>query len=240
MRSRCFATDRSSKRFSATRTAAASWSRTTQRTCDRQLVADWWAARDPEGAVMIAYRRADVVDLNGQARALMRAAGALGEPELRVAGGSFAVGDRVALRRNDARLTVANGDRGTVRAVDPAAGSLDVDVGGRQVRLDNAYIARSNQRNGPSVAHGYAITGHSAQGMTCREAFVLAPGPVSREWGYTALSRGREANRLYTAAGEPDERAEYAPAGPVTRCPSRSGVRVQSLGGPDARERLRP
>ena len=52
----------------------------------RQLVADWWAARDPEGAVMIAYRRADVVDLNGRARALMRAAGALGETELRLAG----------------------------------------------------------------------------------------------------------------------------------------------------------
>jgi conjugative relaxase-like TrwC/TraI family protein len=179
----------------------------------RQLVADWWAARDPEGAVMIAYRRTDVVDLNGRARALMCAAGALGESELRLPIGSFAVGDRVVVRRNDLRLTVANGDRGTVLDVDPAAGSLDVDIGGRHVRLDSAYLARSNQRNGPSLAHGYAITCHSAQGMTCREAFVLALGPVSREWGYTALSRGREANRLYAIVDEPDERAEYAPAG---------------------------
>jgi hypothetical protein len=178
----------------------------------RQLVADWWAARDPEGAVMIAYKRADVVDLNGRARALKRSAGALGESELRLPIGSFAVGDRVVVRRNDLRLTVANGDRGTVLAVDPAAG-LEVDIGGRHVRLDSAYLARSNQRNGPSLAHGYAITGHSAQGMTCREAFVLALGPVSREWAYTALSRGREANRLYAIADEPDERAEYAPAG---------------------------
>ncbi len=162
---------------------------------------------------MIAFRRADVVDLNGRSRALMRAAGALGETELRLPGGSFAVGDRVVIRRNDLRLTVANGDRGRVLAVDPAAGSLDVDVGGRHIRLDEAYLARSNQRNGPSLAHGYAITGHSAQGMTCRVAFVLALGPVSREWGYTALSRGREANRLYAITGEPDERAEYAPAG---------------------------
>ncbi len=66
-------------------------------------------------------------------------------------------------------------------------------------------------RSGPSLAHGYAITGHSAQGMTCREAFVLAIGPVSREWGYTALSRGSEANRLYAVARESDERSEYAP-----------------------------
>ena len=48
--------------------------------------------------------------------------------------------------------------------------------------------------------------------MTCREAFVLALGPISREWGYTALSRGREANRLYAVTGDLDERAEYAPA----------------------------
>ncbi len=177
----------------------------------RQLVADWWSARDPEGAVMIAYRRADVVDLNGRARALMRAAGALGETELRLPGGAFAVNDRVTLRRNDPRLGVSNGDRGIVLAIDPAAHSVDVDVGGQLVQLDSAYLARTNSRNGPSLAHGYAITGHAAQGMTCRETFVLALGPLSREWGYTALSRGREANRLYAAASEPDERSEYAP-----------------------------
>ncbi len=48
----------------------------------RRVVADWWGERDPERAVMIAFRRADVADLNGRARALMRAAGALGEQEL--------------------------------------------------------------------------------------------------------------------------------------------------------------
>ena len=46
----------------------------------QQLVADWWAARDPDQSVMIAHRRIDVADLNGRARALMRAAGVLGEP----------------------------------------------------------------------------------------------------------------------------------------------------------------
>ena len=176
----------------------------------RQLVTDWWAARDPDRAVMIAYRRVDVLDLNGRARELMRAAGALGVTELRLPGGSFAVGDRVLLRRNDLRLGVSNGDRGTILAVDPAARALDVDVGGRRVLLGSAYLERAT-RNGSSLAHGYAITGHSAQGMTCRKTFVLALGPVSREWGYTALSRGSEANRLYAVAGESDERSEYAP-----------------------------
>ena len=50
----------------------------------RRLVADWWGAGDPDGAVMIAHRRRDVADLNGRAHALMRAAGALGGDELAV------------------------------------------------------------------------------------------------------------------------------------------------------------
>ncbi len=86
----------------------------------RRVVADWWDERDPDRAVMIAFRRVDVADLNGRARALMRAAGALGEQELALAGGAFAVGDRVVLRRNDRRLGVANGERGVVAAVEPS------------------------------------------------------------------------------------------------------------------------
>ena len=48
----------------------------------RRLVADWWRAGDPDGAVMIAHRRRDVADLNGRAHALMREAGALGGEEI--------------------------------------------------------------------------------------------------------------------------------------------------------------
>jgi hypothetical protein len=43
-----------------------------------------------------------------------------------------------------------------------------------------------------------------------RPAFVLVTSEASREWCYTALSRGREANRIYAAVPE-DERLEYAP-----------------------------
>ena len=78
----------------------------------RRLVADWWRAGDPDDAVTIAHRRRDVADLNGRAHEVMRAAGALAGPscgrDVRVA-----VGDRVLLRRNDRRLGVVNGDRGT-------------------------------------------------------------------------------------------------------------------------------
>ena len=165
---------------------------------------------------MIAFRRADVADLNGRARALMRASGELGEREVVLPGGTFALGDRVMLRRNDRRLGVTNGDRGVVVEVDARARSVDVDVGGRRLRLDGAYLGRTSERTGPSVMHGYAITGHSAQGLTCDRAFVLVTSEASREWCYTALSRGRISNRLYAVAPEMAERAEYAPGAEPT------------------------
>ena len=43
--------------------------------------------RDPDGCVMIAHYRADVAELNGRARAVMRATGRLGADELVAAGG---------------------------------------------------------------------------------------------------------------------------------------------------------
>jgi hypothetical protein len=63
--------------------------------------------------------------------------------------------------------------------------------------------------------HGYAITCHVAQGLTVDRAFVLADHDLSRESGYTALSRGRHANYLYATRELDDPRAEIAPAAPV-------------------------
>jgi ATP-dependent exoDNAse (exonuclease V) alpha subunit len=135
----------------------------------------------------------------------------LGETEIALAGGSFAAGDRVMLRRNDRRLGVANGDRGIVDHVDRDAGAIDVQLAGRRVRLDAEYVERTSDRAGDALAHGYAITGHSAQGLTCDEAFVLVSDGASREWAYTALSRGRRSNRLYAVERELDDRGEFAP-----------------------------
>ena len=67
--------------------------------------------------------------------------------------------------------------------------------------------------------HGYAITGHIAQGLTVDQAFVLGGEGIDREWAYVALSRGRHSNRLYLAAAFDDDRAEYAPARPPTTDP---------------------
>jgi conjugative relaxase-like TrwC/TraI family protein len=171
-----------------------------------QLVQDWWRAGGPDGSVVLAYRRDDVADLNRRARQLLAAAGGLAGPELELGARRFAAGDRVLLRSSDRRLEVANGDRGTVTAVDPKRHTLTVRLRERDVVLPRSYLEQ-----GRSLQHGYAMTGHAAQGLTVDRAYVLATEDAGREWLYMALSRGRHDNRLYGAAPALHERAEFAP-----------------------------
>ncbi|MGH2996483.1 MAG: ATP-dependent DNA helicase, partial [Gaiellaceae bacterium] len=184
-----------------------------------QLVADWWqsACTDLRGSVMIAYRRADVAELNSVARTLLDREGRLGRERLELGNGTeLASGDRVLCTRNDRRLDVANGSRGTVVAIDRNRRSIVLELDGhRQLTLPAAYLDAGH------VTHAYALTGHKTQGLTVERAFVLADGQGAlREWGYVALSRSREQTRLYTLANQlepdaPPHRPE--PAGPVDR-----------------------
>ncbi len=182
-----------------------------------RLIEDWWhATQDPNGeeAVMIAARRDDVADLNTRARARMRAGEHLGDTELNVDGRVFAVGDRVVALRNARRLDVLNGTRATITAVNLEHRSLTVQTtDGRTFELPASYLHARTDRGGPTLDHGYAITGHKAQGMTTGRAFVLGSEELYREWGYVALSRGRTSNHLYLTAPTND-RDEIAPAEP--------------------------
>lgn len=174
-----------------------------------KVVADWWSAGAPERSIMLAYRRADVGELNRRARELMLAGRLVSGPELLVNGMPFAAGDRVLLRRNDRRLGVANGDRALVAAVDVDRHLLVVRVGERELVLGRDYLNRPGR---PTLQHGCAMTGHAAQGLTVVRAFVLATEETSREWLYMAMSRGRLENRLYGATAALRERDEIAPA----------------------------
>jgi conjugative relaxase-like TrwC/TraI family protein len=184
-----------------------------------QLLVDWWqAARtEPASSVMIAYRRADVAELNAVARALLEREGELGRERLRLGDGTdLAAGDRILCTRNDRRLTVANGSRGTVIGVESRRRELVVDLDdGRRVTLPAHYLDAGH------VAHAYALTGHKTQGLTVERAFVLADDQGAlKEWGYVTLSRAREQTRLYTIESElepdaPPHRPE--PDGPVDR-----------------------
>jgi Ti-type conjugative transfer relaxase TraA len=167
-----------------------------------QLVRDWWqAARrgGVEGALMLAHRRADVRDLNDRARALMHAAGRLGDEEIAVGDRRFAVGDRVLATRNDRRLRVANGQRCTVEQLDAEQRALTVTLdSGSSVLVDAGYLEHGH------LDHGYAATVHTAQGATVDAAFVLGSDDLYREWGYTALTRHRDEARFYVVAATSD------------------------------------
>jgi conjugative relaxase-like TrwC/TraI family protein len=211
-----------------------------------QLVADWWRAarEDPAGCMMIAYRRADVAELNAVARTLLDREGRLGRERLRLANGiELAAGDRVVCTRNDRRLGVANGTRGTVVDVDDKRQAivLELDHQGR-VELPAAYLDAGH------VSHAYALTGHKTQGLTLEQAFVLATGRGQlKEWGYVALSRSRRPARLYTTAIElepdaPPQRPEHD--GPLDRLanaftrPAAERLGIEAASGRSDRDRL--
>jgi ATP-dependent exoDNAse (exonuclease V) alpha subunit len=160
-----------------------------------RLLTDWWehAQLDPAANVMIALKRRDVSILNSLGRALMDRTGRLGTDRLVAGDREFAVGDRIVCVRNNDLLGVLNGTRGTVRSVDQARRTLVVTPdGGTDVLLSSRYIEDGHLR------HGYALTGHSAQGATVARAFVLSETDRAlKEWGYVGLSRATTATHVY-------------------------------------------
>jgi ATP-dependent exoDNAse (exonuclease V) alpha subunit len=177
------------------------------------LIDDWWSAGDHDHSLIIARTRSDVAELNRLARRRMAAAGALGSDEVPLFGQRFAAGDPVVIRRNDLGAGLHNGDRCRVIGVDARRLRMVVTADGRRdpIELDARFLLHRTERGDPPIAHGYAVTGHIAQGMTVDRTFVLAGPRISREWAYAALSRGRAENRIYAAGRDEQGRDEFAP-----------------------------
>ena len=142
--------------------------------------------------------------LNRAARELRRDLGALGE-ERTYDDLQLAVGDRVICRRNDRKLDVDNGMRGTVRHLDSDRVVIDTDSGLMR-ELPGDYAAEH-------LEHAYALTGHGMQGGTVEAATVVAtPHDLTAGWSYTALSRARGHTRLLIyEESYAEERSEFAP-----------------------------
>jgi ATP-dependent exoDNAse (exonuclease V) alpha subunit len=181
----------------------------------RRVVADWYAAGNPATGVMIAHSRRDVAELNGRARARMRADGRLGDQQLYLPAGAFSTGDQVVVKLNDSRLGVRNSDRGVIACVDLAAHTLDVRLSNATVRLPRSFLEGTTSRGEPTLVHGYAITAYVSQGMTCDRAYAFARDDAYREWAYTTMTRARSASRLYVVAERTAHRDEFAPTEPA-------------------------
>ena len=204
----CAAATRHALSTPTRRTTRSTWP-TTTKTPTRAIVEDWAAAYGSgERVLMLATRRADVDRLNALARRHLRHTGQLAGPVLEESGRQFQAGDRVMLRRNDARLNVCNGQTGAVVSVDRAAKSLIVAFDDGACRaVPHNYIAAGG------VDHGYATTIHKAQGLTVDRCLVLADELIYRESAYVALSRGRARNQLYVVNDGID--VEHSAHGPT-------------------------
>ncbi len=168
-----------------------------------RLVTDWWgtAKENLSGSLMIALRRDDVADLNHRARTKMLAAGRLTGPTITTGSGiELQAGDRIVCLRNDRRLGVVNGTRATITRTAPTRRTVEaVDDRGVRLLLPASYLDAGH------VAHGYAITRHKAQGLTCDHTYTLGTDTLYREWGYVAMSRGRITNQLYHGPTDRDD-----------------------------------
>jgi ATP-dependent exoDNAse (exonuclease V) alpha subunit len=175
------------------------------------MVTAWWTDRESGiESVMLAYRRADIRELNQLARIRMSVAGILTGPECAVSVGhqhttGFRAGDKVLLRRNHYPLQIHNGDRGVVAHVDPEAGTVTVQIDrtNATVTLPRRYLDTGG------LDHGYAVTIHASQGITVSRSHVLGNDALFFEAGLVALSRHRDTCHLHVTEGiDVDERTD--------------------------------
>ncbi len=89
------------------------------------------------------------------------------------------------------------------------------------------------------LEHGYALTGHAAQGASVERAFVLvrAEGALA-EWGYVAASRARAETRLYAVGPELAADAALARDDPEPTTRRLAGALSRTAAEPPALERL--
>jgi ATP-dependent exoDNAse (exonuclease V) alpha subunit len=175
----------------------------------RERMAHDWYAEHATGrhAVILALHRHDVADLNQRARLLLAANGHLGSAVLEAGDLELRVGDRVLALRNDRRIGLVNGTQGTVVGGTDHAVEIETSDGGHII-VPREYVTAGH------LSHGYAMTVHKSQGMTCDVALVLGDNTLHREAGYTSITRGRHRNHVYALAaiepGEPTADLQHA------------------------------
>ena len=162
------------------------------------MVRDWWHHReDGDNALMMAGRNSDVDDLNRRARGYLATNHQLHGETLIVNDRPFQIGDTVVCLHNDHRRKIRNGMIGEIVTVDHDARSVLIDTTEGLRRLPEEYLDEGWMR------HGYAVTVHKAQGLTCEHGLLLASDEMHHEMGYVGLSRGTNSNLIYAVSDDP-------------------------------------
>jgi exodeoxyribonuclease V alpha subunit len=191
------------------------------------------------GDLVVADTREQVADLNAAIRDSRQGDENAGAGIITAAGDRIGLGDRVATRRNDPELQVANRQTWTVAGIGPN-GSLTLQGRGRDREIPPEYARRF-------VELAYATTVHGAQGSTVRNAHVAIGDHTGAASAYVALTRGRESNLAHLVAENLEEartqwievfsrdRADLGPA----HARRRAVVAIDRY-GPQARRRSMP
>jgi exodeoxyribonuclease V alpha subunit len=147
------------------------------------------------GDLVVADTREHVASLNGAIRDQRRAEPATGDSAdsmVTARGERIGLGDRVATRRNDPDLGVANRQTWTVTGIGEDA-SLILHGRGRDREIPAAYATRF-------VELAYATTVHGAQGETVDRAHVAIGDTTGAAAAYVAMTRGRHGNVAHLVA----------------------------------------
>ena len=107
----------------------------------------------------------------------------------------FSVGDRIQFTAPDKSLGVANRDLAVIESIAPE--------GRVSARLDNGRQIEFDPTEQRHFDHGYAVTSHSAQGLTAERVLVNAdtgvhPDLLNSRFGYVSISRASHEATLFT------------------------------------------
>src|SRR5450631_4462089 len=169
-----------------------------------QIGAQPRAEASVEPALVIAETREQVAALNATIRDQLIAAGRLDDTGVvtTAAGERIGVGDRIATRRNDRNLDVANRDTWTVTGID-SDGRLALGGGRGGRHVPAGYVQEH-------LELAYATTVYGAQGHTVAAAHLLVGEHTGAAGAYVGMTRGRDTNIAHLVAGSvADARAQW-------------------------------
>ena len=179
----------------------------TQENARKKMIATWTQCRqqEPEKTqIMMAFTKADVAELNREAREAYRAEGRLSGPDEKVQTDSgkkeFAKGDRIYFLQNDIFLGVRNGSLGTLETLERIHGIKPSHM--LTVRLDTGDTVKFDSAEYGAFGHGFASTVHKSQGSTVERSYLLASRYMDRHAAYVGMTRHREEATMYYSTEE--------------------------------------
>jgi len=156
--------------------------------------------------LIVASTREQVASLNAAIRDHRLASGSVRPGAVATAAGEqIGVGDRVATRRNDPDLGVANRDTWTVLAIRDDCGLVVGERSGERSCERGGELTLPPEYVRANVELAYACTVHGAQGETVRSSHILVGEQTGAAGAYVGMTRGRDRNVAHLVAESVDD-----------------------------------